>query len=50
MNKKKIQSNYREKIKKINELNKLYFNESKSAVSDAEYDRLKKEIIFLENK
>ena len=50
MNKKKLQSQYKKKIEKINRLNKLYFNESNPAATDAEYDELKKEIIFLENK
>ena len=50
MNKKKIQLQYKEKIEKINKLNKLYFNESNPAATDAEYDELKKQIIFLENK
>ena len=50
MNIRKIKSLYDEKIKKINKLNKLYFNDNNPAVSDKEYDELKKEIIYFEQK
>ena len=50
MNIRKIKSLYKEKIKKINKLNKLYFNDNNPAVSDKEYDELKKEIIYFEQK
>ena len=50
MNKKEIKEKYQEKIKLINKLNKFYYNESKSLVSDAEYDQLKKEILQIEAK
>ncbi|WP_440656281.1 NAD-dependent DNA ligase LigA [Candidatus Pelagibacter sp. HIMB1509] len=50
MNKIKLQLKYEEKIQKLNILNKLYFNENNPSVSDAEYDKLKKEIILLEQK
>ena len=47
MDKKKLQLQYEEKIKKLNKLNKLYFNENNPAVSDTKYDELK-EIILLD--
>ena len=50
MNKKEIKEKYQEKIKLINKLNKFYYNENKSLVSDAEYDQLKKEIFQIEAK
>ena len=42
MNKKKIEAKYREDLKLIKKLNKNSFIESKPAVSDSEYDELKK--------
>ncbi len=50
MNKKKILTQYKKKLEFINKLNKFYFDKSKPIVSDEEYDKLKKEIILLENK
>ena len=50
MNKTKILNYYKNKIKTINKLNKFYFDENKSNVSDKEYDDLKKEIFLLEKK
>ncbi len=50
MNKKEIQIEYNKKIELFNKLNKYYFDKNKPIVSDAEYDDLKREIIFLENK
>ena len=50
MNKKEIQKIYHKKIKKINDYNKLYYNESNPGISDSDYDKFKKEIILLENK
>ena len=50
MDKKKIQIEYKEKIKLLKSYNKFYFENSKSAVSDDMYDELKKEILFLEEK
>ena len=49
MNKKEIQIEYNKKIELFNKLNKYYFDKNKPIVSDAEYDDLKREIIFLEN-
>ena len=48
MNIKKIQLDYKKKIKLIAKLNKFYYEKSKPLVSDSEYDRLKKEILILE--
>ena len=50
MNKKKIQDEYNKKIKLIKQYNKLYYDNNKSAISDGDYDDLKKTIIFLEEK
>ena len=50
MNKKEIQKLYSEKIKQISKLNKLYYNDSTPAVSDRDYDELKKDIFLLESK
>ena len=47
---KKILIEYKKKLKLINKLNKFYFDKSNPIVTDKEYDELKKEIIFLENK
>ena len=44
MNNKEIQKIYHQKIKKINEYNKLYYNDSNPSISDTDYDKLKKEI------
>ena len=48
MNKKKIQSDYKKKIKLIDKLNKFYYDKSKPLVSDSEYDDLKNEVLRLE--
>ena len=50
MNKNLIKKQYFEKIKLINYYNKKYYSENLSIISDAEYDKLKKEILDLENK
>ena len=42
-----IKNSYFKKIKKINEYNKLYYEKSSPIISDAEYDKLKKDIIGL---
>jgi DNA ligase (NAD+) len=41
---------YKKKINLLKKHNKLYFNQDKPQISDAEYDSLKKEIINLEKK
>ena len=50
MNKKKIESEYKKKIKLLISYNKNYYDVSKPLVSDKEYDDLKKSILILENK
>ena len=45
-----IKRNYLEKIKKIQKHNELYYDKSKPAVLDQEYDKLKYEVLELENK
>ena len=42
-----IKNSYFKKIKKINDYNKLYYEKSRPTISDAEYDKLKKDIIEL---
>ena len=44
MDKKKIKSEYNQKIKLINDYNENYYDKSKPLVEDKEYDELKKEI------
>ena len=39
---------YKEKIRLLKTHNKLYFNKDNPEISDAEYDSLKKEIVYLE--
>ena len=48
MNKKKILSDYKNKIKSIIEYNKSYYDANKSLITDKEYDELKKDILILE--
>ena len=50
MFKKEIQKNYKEKFNRLKKYNKFYFEKSKPLVSDAEYDKLKKEVLSLETK
>ena len=50
MNKKKLQTEYSEKINLINEFNKFYYDDNKPKVTDQKYDELKKEILKLEKK
>ncbi len=50
MDKKEIQKYYKNQIKKLKKHNKFYFEKSRPEITDAEYDELKKEIIFLEKK
>ena len=49
MNKKKILSDYKKKIKSLIEYNKSYYDTNKSLVTDKEYDELKKDILILES-
>ena len=50
MTKKKIQNLYEKKIKLINKYNKYYYEISTPKVTDEIYDKLKKDILTLENK
>ncbi len=50
MTKKKIQNLYEKKIKLINNYNKYYYEISTPKVTDEIYDKLKKDILTLENK
>ena len=50
MNKKKITSQYQEKIELIKDYNKHYYDESKPIVLDKDYDQLKRNIQLLEEK
>ena len=49
MNKKKILSDYKKKIKLLIEYNKSYYDANNSLVTDKEYDELKKDILILES-
>jgi len=49
MNNTSIEKSYLQKINKIHEFNKAYYEKSSPIISDQEYDLLKKEIIDLEN-
>ena len=50
MNKKKINSDYKKKIKLLTNYNKNYYDTSKPLVSDKTYDDLKNSILILESK
>ena len=45
-----IKKKYLKKIKLIKKYNQLYYDKNKSDISDSEFDKIKKEIIDLENK
>ena len=45
-----LKKKYQIKLKELNKHNKLYYEDSKPALSDADYDILKKETLDLENK
>ena len=49
MDKKKIEKQYNLKIREFVRLNKFYYQYSKPAVKDEEFDKLKGEILTLEN-
>ena len=49
MNKKKILSDYKKKIKLLIEYNNSYYDANKSLVTDKEYDELKRDILILES-
>ena len=50
MNRKKIHTDYKNKILRLRKFNEFYFDKNKSLVTDDEYDNLKKDILALENK
>ena len=50
MNKKKIESDYKKKIKLLTSYNKNYYDVSNPLISDKEYDDLKNSIFILESK
>ena len=50
MENKKIEKNYNLKIKELQRLNRLYYDQSKPAVNDEQFDKLKNEILLLEKK
>ena len=50
MNKKKILTEYSQKIQQLVKYNRFYYNDSNPIVEDFEYDNLKKEILLLEKK
>jgi len=50
MKNEEVKKDYLKKIKKIDNYNKNYYEKSKPVVSDAEFDRLKNEILNLEKK
>jgi DNA ligase (NAD+) len=50
MIKKKIEFQYKRKIKLINNYNKFYYDKSQPKITDFKYDQLKKEILLLEQK
>ena len=50
MERNKIKKEYNEKIKKLVQLNKYYYDLSKPLVNDQEYDQIKSEILSLEKK
>ena len=46
----KIKNNFKKKIQYLKKQNQLYFSKDKPQISDAEYDKLKKELLELEQK
>ena len=50
MEKEKIKALYFDKIAKLNEYNKAYYDQDNPIISDYKYDRLKIRILNLENK
>ena len=48
MNKKKIETDYKDNINLLQNYNKKYYEDSNPAVSDEVYDNLKKKILLLE--
>ena len=50
MQNEEVKKNYLKKLKKFNDCNKNYYEKSKPILSDAEFDRLKNEILELEKR
>ena len=50
INKINVTKNFKKKINELKKHNKLYFNNDNPVISDREYDELKKEIIYLQEK
>ena len=50
MKKKQIEKEYNEKIQKLIKFNKFYYENDNPLIDDREYDKLKKDILDLENK
>ena len=50
MNNISIKKNYLNKIKLIKKYNKYYYDKNNPAISDEEYDKLKREVIDIEKK
>ena len=50
MNKAEIIKNYKKKIENYKKLNKAYYDKNKPLITDAEYDKIKFELIELEKK
>ena len=50
INKINVTKNFKKKINELKKHNKLYFNNDNPVISDKEYDELKKEIIYLQEK
>ena len=49
-NKKEITKQYKKKINLLKKHNKLYFSKDNPEITDSEYDKIKREVIELENK
>ena len=50
INKINVTKNFKKRINELKKHNKLYFNNDNPVISDKEYDKLKKEIIYLQKK
>tara|TARA_B100000886_G_scaffold340030_1_gene307548 strand:- start:2196 stop:4208 length:2013 start_codon:yes stop_codon:yes gene_type:complete len=50
MKKNELKQFYNRKLKEFKKHNELYYEKSRPAINDAEYDKLKKELLDLENK
>ena len=48
MNKQKIKDRYLNKVKLLNKYNLFYYDKSNPIITDSEYDKIKSEVIFME--